>query len=466
MIIFCITFFLRNCLYYILFLWPLFYRSVEQPSVINIFWFRRDLRLFDNHGLFRAMKEAGNVLPLFIFDTNILKQLENPRDARVGFIYREVEHLKRELEKMHSTLLVYHGKPEDVFRQLFGLYRIGILFFNRDYEPYARKRDEKISLFLKGKGVQVRSFKDQVIFEPGEIIKTDGKPYVVYTPYMKKWMERLAETGTEYYPSEKYLKRLACHRPAGMPSLGEMGFTAVSGDFPSREPGESLIRQYHVYRDYPAMEGTSRLSIHFRFGTVSIRQWVERAVAWNGKFLEELIWREFYQMILWHFPRVADCAFKPAYDMIPWRNDEREFDAWCRGVTGYPLVDAGMRQLLATGYMHNRVRMITAGFLTKLLLIDWRWGEAWFAGHLMDYELSSNNGGWQWAAGSGCDAAPWFRIFNPFLQQKKYDSGNGYVKKWIPEFGTKSYPVPLVDYREARERAVRIYRQALSERKG
>ena len=439
---------------------------MEQLPAINIFWFRRDLRLFDNHGLFLALKEAGNILPLFIFDTNILKRLDNHRDARVEFIHREVEQLKNELECRGSTLLVRYGDPEVIFRELLGTYRIRALFFNRDYEPYARKRDERISLFLKGKGVQVRTFKDQVIFEPGEILKTDGKPYVVYTPYMRKWVERLAETGTGNYPSEKYLKSLAFHRPSRMPSLREMGFKAVSGDFPSREPGESLIRQYHLYRDYPAMEGTSRLSIHFRFGTVSIRQWVERAAAWNGKFLEELIWREFYKMILWHFPGVVDHAFRPEYDMIPWRNDEREFNAWCRGATGYPLVDAGMRQLLATGFMHNRVRMITAGFLAKLLLIDWRWGEAWFAGHLLDYELSSNNGGWQWAAGSGCDAAPWFRIFNPFLQQKKFDPGNEYVKKWIPEIGTEIYPGPLVDYREARERAVQTYRQTLSERKG
>ncbi len=431
---------------------------------VTLFWFRRDLRLTDNHGLYRALKDSGEVLPVFIFDTEILDKLEKPLDARVEFIFREVERLRKALKEKGSTLLVLHGKPLDVFRDLAGKYNIRSLYLNSDYEPYARQRDKEVSDWFSARGIAVHAFRDQVIFDPEEVVKEDGTPYTVFTPYMRKWKDRLASRPVEIYNCGKWSHMYCRHEPARSPALEDLGFRETGMEFPDRDPAESLIREYHRFRDYPAERGTSRLSLHLRFGTVSTREWVTRARAWNEKFLDELIWREFYKMILWHFPRVTDQAFKPEYDRIPWRNNEEEFMAWQQGMTGYPLVDAGMRELLATGFMHNRVRMVTASFLVKHLLIDWRWGEAWFAGKLLDFELSSNNGGWQWAAGSGCDAAPYFRVFNPLLQQQKFDPAEDYVRKWIPELHTGAYPAPLVDHREARERAIRVYKQALSER--
>ena len=428
---------------------------------VTLFWFRRDLRLSDNHGLFRALTESGNVLPLFIFDTDILDRLSRPLDPRVEFIHREAGRLKAELERKGSTLLVRHGRPADVFRALAAEYRVRAVYCNRDYEPRARDRDAEIARLCGERGIPFLPFKDQVILEPGEVLKDDGTPYTVYTPYMRRWKKVFTGKGAGQYPSEMHLGEFVRHAPAPEISLADLGFRETGMPFPSREPDEEVIRGYHLHRDFPAREGTSRLGVHFRFGTVSIREWVNRALDWNEKFLDELIWREFYAMILWHFPHAAKGAFRPAYDRIAWRNDGKEFEAWCRGNTGYPLVDAGMRQLNGTGYMHNRVRMIAAGFLVKDLLVDWRWGEAYFAGKLLDFELSSNNGGWQWAAGTGCDAAPWFRVFNPRLQLKKFDPREEYIRAWIPELDTGSYPPPMVDHAAARDRVIAAYRRAL-----
>jgi deoxyribodipyrimidine photo-lyase len=411
-------------------------------------WFRRDLRLHDNAMLFHALKENSDVRPIFIFDTNILDKLDS-NDARVHFIYESVSVLKSELEKVGSSLLVLHGDPIEIFRSL----KPKAIYANHDYESYAIKRDQQIPGLL--------TFKDHVIFEKNEIVKDDESPYTVYTPYSRKWKARLDEFYSKSYPSEKYTGNLFKTQPIDLPSLESIGFKKSPIVFPPRLIKQDIISQYDKQRDFPAMQGTSRLSVHLRFGTVSVRDLVRIAVKKNEKWLNEMIWREFYQAILWHFPHVAHSAFKPAYDRIPWRNNEEEFDRWCKGETGYPIVDAGMRELASTGFMHNRVRMITASFLTKHLLIDWRWGEAWFASHLLDFELASNNGGWQWAAGSGCDAAPYFRVFNPTTQASKFDPDNAYVGKWVPEFGTGNYPVQIVEHSFARNRALEVYRKAL-----
>ena len=428
---------------------------------INIYWFRRDLRFSDNHGLYRALQSGLPVLPLFIFDRRILGRLEAKDDPRVTFIYREVLRLRREAESRGSTLLVYYGTPEEVFTALTEVYQIRNVFANNDYEPYARERDGRMAGLLEGKGIGFHTFRDQVIFEKDEVLKDDGRPYTVFTPYMKKWKTVLAGTDPVSLPSEELTGRLMQHAVAHMPALKEMGFEEADVVFPSPVPDASLISRYHLDRDFPALEGTSRLGIHLRFGTISIRELVKLARSMNETFLNELIWREFYMMILWHFPYVAEASFKREYDRIAWRNDEREINAWMEGNTGYPMVDAGMRQLNATGYMHNRLRMITASFLVKHLLVDWRIGEAYFASRLLDFELSSNNGGWQWAAGTGCDAAPWFRIFNPELQAQKFDPRSEFIRRWVPESGTDSCPPPIVDHRLARERALSVFKKYL-----
>lgn len=433
-----------------------------------IFWFRRDLRLEDNAGLYHALRSGLPVLPLFIFDTNILDELPDRDDARVTFIHQEVSRLSDELRKWGSTLLVVHGKPIEVWKELIKRYRPGAVFTNTDYEPYARERDAAVEKLLWEHNIRFYAFKDQVVFEKDEVVKDNGEPYTVFTPYSKKWKQRLSlpasghrSLALESFPSEKYLDRLVktAHRP--VPALEALGFQTASMAFPPRSVPQKLIMAYDKNRDYPGLDATTHLGVHFRFGTISIREKARKALQLNQTFLNELIWREFYSMILWHFPQVVHRAFKPAYDRIRWRNDEAEFQRWCEGKTGFPLVDAGMRQLKATGYMHNRVRMLTASFLTKDLLIDWRWGEAWFARYLLDYELASNNGGWQWAAGSGTDAAPYFRVFNPETQLKKFDPDLTYVKKWIPEYGTPDYPPPMLDHQEARKRCLAVYREAL-----
>ena len=432
---------------------------------VNIFWFRRDLRLYDNAGLYHALKGNHPVVPVFIFDTNILDKLEEKKDRRLQFIRDELIAMQAELVQINSSLAVFYGTPEQVFKKLFQLYNIQSVFANHDYEPYAIERDSLIKNLLAEKNIDFQSFKDQVIFEKDEVLKDDGKPYTVYTPYSKKWRASLTGFYTAAYPVKKYINNFFKQSPRTIPLLDTMGFKEADKVFPSKNPTLELIQYYNQTRDFPATEGTSRLGIHLRFGTISIREIVAKAKELNDTFLNELIWREFYMSILWHFPHVGHHkTFKPEYDNIKWRNNEEEFEKWCKGQTGYPIVDAGMRQLNETGYMHNRVRMITGSFLCKHLLIDWRWGEAYFAEKLLDFDLAANNGGWQWVAGSGCDAAPYFRIFNPELQTKKFDKDLKYIKKWVPEFQEFDYPKPMVDHAVARERCLKIYKEALSEK--
>lgn len=428
---------------------------------ITFFWFRRDLRLDDNAGLYHALKSGHPVLPIFIFDTEILDALEDKADRRVHFIHRSLERLQVALQEFGSTILIKHGKVPEIWKQLVETFPIAAVYTNHDYEPYARDRDEEVRKLLFSSGIVLHTFKDQVIFEKNEVVKDDESPYEVWTPYSRKWKEKLNTFYLKSYPTEKYFQNLLKGQKIIFPTLEEIGFKETRDIFPSPMVDNDMIRHYHEQRDFPGIHGTSRLSVHLRFGTISIRKLVRKAASLNEKFLNELIWREFYQMILWHFPHVAHSAFKAEYKFIAWRNNEHEFEQWCGGKTGFPIVDAGMRELNATGFMHNRVRMITAGFLTKDLLIDWRWGEAYFAKKLLDFDLASNNGGWQWAAGTGVDAAPYFRIFNPEEQLKKFDADQLYIKKWVPEFQQLTYPLPMVDHRMARERALKVYKAAL-----
>lgn len=432
-------------------------KAIVKPSN-TVFWLRRDLRLTDNAGLYYALKENKDVIPLFIFDTEILEKLEDPSDRRVDFIYQSLNHLKNELEALGSSLLVLHGNPIELFKKL----KMRSVYTNRDYEPYARRRDEAVQKILEQGGSSFKVFKDQVIFERDEVLKEDNNPYTIFTPYSKKWKLRLNKFYLESYPSEKYVNNFLKTKPLPFPTLDDLGFKASGAIFPPKIVKKSIIEVYHEERNFPAIRGTTHLGVHVRFGTISIRKLVQIALQKNQVWLNELIWRDFYQMILWHFPYVETKAFKPAYDRIVWRNDPKEFNDWCAGRTGYPIVDAGMRELNMTGFMHNRVRMITASFLTKHLLIDWRWGEAYFANKLLDFDLAANNGGWQWAAGSGCDAAPYFRIFNPQLQTDKFDPELEYINRWIPELHSNEYPAPIVDHKFARLRALKAYKDALT----
>ena len=429
---------------------------------INIFWFRRDLRLEDNAGLYHALKDEYPVLPIFIFDKNILDKLENKNDSRVEFIYEKIKNIQAELKKHSASLEVFYDHPENVFASLLKKYTIQKVFTNHDYEPYATARDEAVRKLLNDKKISLHTYKDQVIFEKNEIVKDDGTPYVVFTPYSKKWLAKLNEFYLKSYPTEKYFGNFYTQKPQRIPSLESMGFEKGEEAFPSEDPDHAIIRHYKERRDYPGIEGTTRMGLHLRFGTISIRKLATLAGKESAVYLNELIWREFYMMILWHFPKVGNGrAFKKQYEHIKWRNNEKEFAAWCDGNTGYPIVDAGMRQLNAIGFMHNRVRMIVASFLSKHLLIDWRWGEAYFAIKLLDYDLAANNGGWQWAAGSGCDAAPYFRVFNPSLQTKKFDPELKYIRKWVPEFEELTYPQPIVEHDFARKRCLEVYGKAL-----
>ena len=434
---------------------------MSSPQEISIFWFRRDLRLDDNAGLYHSLRSGNPVLPIFVFDENILSKLEDKQDRRVDFIHRTLADLKSELKKQGSDLLVFHGTPIEVYKNLISEYSVKSVFTNHDYEPYAQERDAEIEALLNENGAHFHTFKDQCIFEKEEVLKDDGKPYTVYTPYSKKWKAKLTGFHQKSYPTEEHFGNFLKFSADRIPSLEEIGFKKTDVSIPSAEFELSVINNYHSTRDIPSLKGTSRLSVHLRFGTISIRKLVKLALETNEKFLNELIWRDFYMMILWHFPHVVGGAFRPAYDRIEWERNEQHFEAWCKGETGYPIVDAGMRQLNETGWMHNRVRMIVASFLTKHLLLDWRWGEAYFAQKLLDFELSSNNGGWQWAAGSGCDAAPYFRVFNPYLQTEKFDPQLKYIQKWVPEFQEPIYPQPIVDHKSARMRAIERYQKAL-----
>jgi deoxyribodipyrimidine photo-lyase len=430
---------------------------------LSIFWFRRDLRLHDNAALYHALRSGNPVQPIFIFDRNILDELTDRRDARVEFIHQQLEKLQGELKQHGASLDVRQGTPEDVFAELVAEYPIAKVYTNHDYEPYARERDTAIGHMLQAKGITLHTYKDQVIFEKDEVLKDDGKPYTVFTPYSRRWKAKLNAFYLSSYPTESLFKNLYKQKQRKLPSLKEIGFEPSGISFPAASWNSETIRHYQQNRDLPGIAGTSRLSVHLRFGTISIRQLARETAPLSDTYLNELIWRDFYHMILWHFPQVVGHAFKPAYDKIQWRNNEAEFEAWCEGRTGYPIVDAGMRELNSTGYMHNRVRMIVASFLTKHLLIDWRWGEAYFAKKLLDFDLAANNGGWQWAAGSGCDAAPYFRVFNPYLQTQKFDPQLSYIRHWVPEFEELTYPAPIVQHELARKRCLEVYAKAVKE---
>ncbi len=430
-----------------------------------IFWFRRDLRIEDNTGLYYALRQNIAVLPIFIFDTNILNKLEDKTDSRVNFIYREVQSLGAFFKSCGSNLMVLHGDPLEKIAELTRQYQsIEAIYFNADYEPYARQRDQRIIDMANERQLKVVQCKDSVVFEKSEIMKSNGEPYTVFTPYKNKWLASLSADEIQEYSVTELLGNLWKSNRAETLTLDSIGFKPDARQLVGDKliPLE-IIKNYHQTRDFPGLNGTSRLSVHLRFGTISIRAAVVAAKANNQTWLNELIWRDFYQMIIWHFPHAATSSFKPAYDRIPWRNNEVEFDAWRNGNTGYPIVDAGMRELNSTGFMHNRVRMITASFLTKHLLIDWRWGEQYFANKLLDYDLASNVGGWQWAASSGCDAAPYFRVFNPSIQTNKFDPNFAYIKKWVPEFQELNYPKPIVEHTFARNRAIATFRTALND---
>lgn len=432
-----------------------------QELELAVFWFRRDLRIHDNAGLYAALNSGLPVLPVFIFDKEILGKLENKKDARVQFIHTQLELLNKQFKSFGSGLLVFHDTPQEAWNQLLTRYRVKTVFTNRDYEPYARSRDEAVRQKVEQHGAAFHTFKDQVIFEQQEVVKDNGEPYTVFTPFSKKWKLRLQEQGIPRFPSETMLSKLFPFEAHPIPSLQDLGFETAGCDFPEISVPDELMIHYAQKRDVPAIRGTSRQSVHLRFGTVSVRELANRARTLSETYLNELIWREFYMQILWHFPRVVDHAFKPAYDRISWDNNKEWFARWCAGKTGYPIVDAGMRELNATGFMHNRVRMIVASFLCKNLLIDWRWGEHYFASKLLDFELASNNGGWQWAAGSGVDAAPYFRVFNPTLQSQRFDPQGVYIRRWVPEFGTPMYPSPIVDFAASRKRCLDVYKSAL-----
>lgn len=437
--------------------------SANEQQLYSIFWHRRDLRLHDNAGLYKALTQTGHIQPVFIFDQNILQHL-SPDDQRVLYIHKEVLALKEAYRKHGCDLLVLHGDPIELIPQTANRLGASMVFTNRDYEPYALERDSTLFEILQKKNIDLKGAKDHVIFEKNEVVKPDGKPYTVFTPYMRRWKENLTPFHLKSYPVEKYLSRLRKPEKFSVaPTLSELGFSDDQiVDFPAKKPQPNVLKNYHETRDFPFIAGTSRMSLHLRFGTVSIRELTQMALNTNEKFLNELIWRDFYQMILFHFPYTADSCFKPEYNRIRWEHNEEHFQHWCNGTTGYPLVDAGMRELNTTGHMHNRVRMVVASFLTKHLLLDWRLGERYFAEKLLDYELASNVGGWQWAAGCGCDAAPYFRVFNPESQQQKFDPDFQYIRKWVPEYGTAKYPSPIIDHKVARERVLARYKEGLN----
>ena len=431
-------------------------------SNVVIHWFRRDFRFYDNTALIAALNSGHSVLPIFIFDPNILARLEDKQDTRVTFIYDKVQVLKDELEENGSSLRVFYSSPEEVFSQLNQEYTIKGVYSNKDYEPYAIKRDKMIKDLLSQQEIPFHQFKDHVVFEGSEVLKQDGTPFKVFSPFKRAWLNRFEQPGTVKTTEMADFRFFHAMDPTESPSLKSMGFNRSDQEIPSPSVPIDLIRNYDMTRDFPGQHGTSRLGIHFRFGTVSIREYALLAKQYNDTFLNELIWRDFYSAILQHFPHVTDRAFNRKYDAVPWLNDPKEFEKWCAGQTGYPIVDAGMRELNQTGFMHNRARMITASFLTKHLLIDWRWGEAYFASKLLDFDLASNNGGWQWAAGTGTDAQPYFRVFNPASQAEKFDKQGDYIKNWVPEYGGSNYAKPMVEHKSARLRAIETYKAAVS----
>ncbi|MFM6948206.1 MAG: cryptochrome/photolyase family protein [Aquirufa sp.] len=428
---------------------------------VSIFWFRRDLRLEDNVGLFHALSGDNPVLPIFIFDPLILDKLTNKGDSRVHFIHQSLLNLSEKLAKRSGGMQVFFGEPLSVFENLSNQYDIDTIYTNHDFEKYAQARDAKVANWANNKHIEFLHFKDQVVFEKDEVLSGQNTPYTVFTPYSRKWKEKLQSSPINLLRSEDLTNYFKVE--SKIPKLNEIGFKESTITFPDTEVKDDLIFNYQNFRDFPAIPGTSHLSVHLRFGTISIRSLVLKALGKSETWLNELIWRDFYFNILFHFPHISEGkSFRKEYDFIQWRNNEKEFEAWKNGQTGYPIVDAGMRELNATGFMHNRVRMIVASFLVKHLLIDWRWGEAYFAEKLLDFDFSANNGGWQWASGSGCDAAPYFRVFNPYLQTQKFDKDLLYIKKWVPEFQEFNYPSPIVDHDFARKRVLEVYKKALS----
>lgn len=436
----------------------------------HVFWFRRDLRWNDNRGLARAQakaKQAGaKLLPIFIFDTDILSMLNDKRDARVGFIYWRVNEMKEEARKHGADLWVFEGKPLHVLKDVFEKHHVQALTFNHDYEPDAIKRDDAVRKLATQLKIDVASFKDQVIFEKSEVVTDAKTPYTVFTPYKRKWLKTLtaddlaAESGADF-------KNFLHSRAPAMPSLESLGFKQNTDvEIPAPTLKKETLTEYADTRNMPALDSTSRLGLHLRFGTLSVRDLVKRAQGVSEVWLSELIWREFFMQVLFHFPHAEKKAFRPIYDEIEWRKSKKDFETWSEGQTGYPIVDAGMRELNQTGFMHNRVRMIVASFLCKHLLLPWQWGERYFAEKLLDYELASNVGNWQWAAGSGCDAAPYFRVFNPDIQQKKFDPDKEYIRRWVPEFQKEKYPEPMIAHAEGRDRALRAYNDVLKGKKG
>ncbi len=429
----------------------------------SIFWFRRDLRLEDNAGLWKALKSGHPVVPIFIFDRNILDKLQDKSDARVSFLHQRLTELQYQLTRMGSSLHVFYGTPIEAMNILSQTYTVKSVFLNRDYEPYSRERDEDIYKYWNEHNITVVGAKDHVIFEKNEVVKGDGTPYLVFSPYGKAWRKKLTDYHAKAYPNAKYFKNFFKQQPIVIPTLESMGFTGTEVSFPSHKVDESIIKTYDATRNFPANEkGTTRLGIHLRFGSISVRSLLRKGLVGNDTFVNELIWRDFFQMALYYFPDSREKAIKPKYDLIPWETNMEHFKAWCEGRTGYPIVDAGMRELNTTGYMHNRVRMIVASFLTKHLLIDWRLGERYFAEKLLDFDLASNIGGWQWASGSGLDAAPYFRVFNPTSQMEKFDKDLRYIRKWVPELDTNLYPKPIVEHKWARERCLERFKEALA----
>lgn len=428
----------------------------------TIFWFRRDLRIDDNKGFFEALNGKNKVIPIFIYDTEIIDKLHND-DHRLTFIQNALGGINNAMKRNRCALRTYRGTPEAVFEKIIREFPIEKVIANHDYEPYAMERDEKVKKLLKARKIYFETHKDQVIFERNEVVKDDGNPYMVYTPYSVKWLAKFNREGIENYPSENHLGNLYNEHPLPHMSHKEMGFE-ISKMVPKNfRFDDELIDQYEATRNFPAQDATSRLGVHLRFGTQSVRKLISKSASReNATFLKELIWREFFMQILWHFPHTVNQCFKKKYDRIEYRNNEEEFEKWCQGKTGYPLVDAGMRELNRTGFMHNRVRMLTASFLCKHLLIDWRWGEAYFAEKLFDYEMSSNIGNWQWSAGCGVDAAPYFRIFNPHEQIKKFDKSLDYIKTWVEDLDQSTYPEPIVAHKFARERCLKEYKLALN----
>lgn len=430
--------------------------------MIAIFWYRRDLRLEDNVGLHQALTSGLPVVPIFIFDTDILDDLEDKADRRVDFIHQALNAIQDELTHIGSSVHVLYGRPIDCFKDLVKKYDVAAVYTNHDYEPYAQQRDAIVASFLKSLNIPFHTFKDHVVFEKDEVAKSDGNPYTVFTPYSRRWKNLLDEARIKRYPIGKYTQHFLKQNAIPIPSLEKIGFIKTDLAYESPFVDKEVATSYHDTRNLPYLfNGTTRLSVHLRFGTISVRQVVNQVTSLSETLLNELIWRDFFQMLLWHMPHTVSEACKKEYDRIMWQNNEEEFQRWCNGTTGYPIVDAGMRELNETGFMHNRVRMVTASFLIKHLLIDWRWGEAYFAKKLIDYDLASNVGNWQWAAGCGCDAAPYFRIFNPYTQASKFDPNSIYIKRWVPEIGTNDYPTPIVDHDYARERCLSTYRQAL-----